>query len=56
VASLLVPCGTGEGQTATVAERTPDVLVDRGHDATAVDADGAAFVEGRLGVVPPDDA
>lgn len=39
MASILVPYGTGEGQTAKVAERIVDALVERGHDATAVDAD-----------------
>ena len=31
--SMLVCYGTGEGQTATVADRIVDVLVERGHDA-----------------------
>ena len=35
--SILACYGTGEGQTAAVADRIVDVLVDRGHDATAVD-------------------
>jgi menaquinone-dependent protoporphyrinogen oxidase len=38
VASFLVLYGTGEGQTAKVAERICDVLGDRGHETTAVDA------------------
>jgi len=33
--SILVCYGTGEGQTATVADRIVDVLTERGHDATA---------------------
>ena len=37
--SILVCYGTGEGQTATVADRIVDVLTGRGHDATAVRAD-----------------
>jgi menaquinone-dependent protoporphyrinogen oxidase len=36
--SMLVCYGTGEGQTATVAERIAEALVDRGHDPTVVDA------------------
>ncbi|ADD06953.1 flavodoxin domain protein [Natrialba magadii ATCC 43099] len=36
--SLLIYYGTGEGQTATVADRIADVLRNRGHDATTVDA------------------
>lgn len=38
MASFLVYYGTGEGQTATVARRVAEALVDRGHDATTVDA------------------
>lgn len=30
--------GTGEGQTAKVADRIVAVLGDRGHEATAIDA------------------
>ncbi|MFD1563059.1 flavodoxin domain-containing protein [Haloarchaeobius amylolyticus] len=37
--SILVLYGTGEGQTATVAERLVAVFAERGHDATAIDAD-----------------
>ena len=37
--SILVCYGTGEGQTATVADRIVDVLIERGHDATAIRAD-----------------
>ncbi|WP_254524735.1 flavodoxin domain-containing protein [Natrinema caseinilyticum] len=37
--SILIPYGTGEGQTATVADRIADVLDERGHDATAIDAE-----------------
>ncbi|WP_254766490.1 flavodoxin domain-containing protein [Salinilacihabitans rarus] len=37
--SFLVLYGTGEGQTARVAARVGDALVERGHDATVVDAD-----------------
>ncbi|RBI64607.1 menaquinone-dependent protoporphyrinogen IX dehydrogenase [halophilic archaeon] len=37
--SFLVLYGTGEGQTAKVAERIAEVLVERGHDATTVNAD-----------------
>ena len=44
--SVLVFYGTGEGQTAKVANRIIEVLVERGHFAT--------FVEGRLGVTPPE--
>ncbi|WP_227356069.1 flavodoxin domain-containing protein [Haladaptatus salinisoli] len=36
--SFLVLYGTGEGQTAKVADRIVDTLTARGHDATAVDA------------------
>ncbi|ELY87876.1 flavodoxin/nitric oxide synthase [Natrialba hulunbeirensis JCM 10989] len=36
--SFLIYYGTGEGQTATVADRIADVLRDRGHDATAINA------------------
>ncbi|WP_458189553.1 flavodoxin domain-containing protein [Haladaptatus sp. NG-WS-4] len=39
MATFLVFYGTGEGQTAKVATRIGEVLVDRGHDATIVDAD-----------------
>lgn len=38
MASILVCYGTGEGQTATVAERIVDVPDERGHDATVVNA------------------
>ncbi|WP_121822032.1 flavodoxin domain-containing protein [Halostella salina] len=38
MASILVLYGTGEGQTATVADRIATVLADRGHDAETVDA------------------
>jgi menaquinone-dependent protoporphyrinogen oxidase len=38
MASVLVYYGTGEGQTAKVADRIVDALSDRGHDASAVDA------------------
>jgi menaquinone-dependent protoporphyrinogen oxidase len=38
VASFLVLYGTGEGQTAKVADRIRGVLAERGHEATAVDA------------------
>ncbi|GAB7095341.1 hypothetical protein JCM30237_24940 [Halolamina litorea] len=38
MASILVYYGTGEGQTATVAERLAATLDERGHDATVVDA------------------
>lgn len=37
MASFLVVYGTGEGQTAKVADRIVEALADRGHDATAVD-------------------
>ncbi|MDS0478480.1 flavodoxin domain-containing protein [Natrinema sp. 1APR25-10V2] len=37
--SILVPYGTGEGQTATVADRIATVLTDCGHDATAINVD-----------------
>lgn len=37
MASFIVVYGTGEGQTAKVAERLATVLSDRGHDAKAVD-------------------
>ncbi|ELY99851.1 flavodoxin/nitric oxide synthase [Natrialba chahannaoensis JCM 10990] len=36
--SFLIYYGTGEGQTATVADRIADVLRNRGHDTTTVDA------------------
>ncbi|RKD88916.1 flavodoxin domain-containing protein [Halopiger aswanensis] len=37
MASVLVVYGTGEGQTATVAERITATLEDRGHDVTTID-------------------
>ncbi|GAB3670496.1 flavodoxin domain-containing protein [Halopiger thermotolerans] len=37
--SILVIYATGEGQTATVAERIGTVFEDRGHDATTIDVD-----------------
>ena len=37
MATIVVCYGTGEGQTAKVAERIADTLEARGHDATAVD-------------------
>ena len=37
--SILVSYGTGEGQTATVADRIGDVFADRGHDATVMNVD-----------------
>lgn len=39
--TFLVFYGTGEGQTAKVADRIVGTLRERGHDATAVDAEGA---------------
>lgn len=39
MASFAVVYGTGEGQTATVADRIVETFVERGHDATAVDAE-----------------
>jgi menaquinone-dependent protoporphyrinogen oxidase len=36
--SMLVCYGTGEGQTATVADRISEVLAERGHEVTARDA------------------
>jgi menaquinone-dependent protoporphyrinogen oxidase len=36
--SFLIVYGTGEGQTAKVADRIASVLTERGHDASAVDA------------------
>lgn len=36
--SFLALYGTGEGQTAKVADRIVEVLLERGHDATAVPA------------------
>ena len=38
MASVFVCYGTGEGQTATVADRLAETLADRGHDPTVVDA------------------
>ena len=38
MASFLVYYGTGEGQTAKVADRIIGALTDRGHDATGVNA------------------
>ncbi|MCU4802084.1 flavodoxin domain-containing protein [Halobacteria archaeon HArc-gm2] len=38
MSSFLVCYGTGEGQTARIADRIVDALGERGHDATAVDA------------------
>ncbi|WP_254861828.1 flavodoxin domain-containing protein [Halovivax gelatinilyticus] len=38
MSSFLVCYGTGEGQTAAVAERISSVLADRGHDVRTVDA------------------
>jgi len=35
--SILVPYGTGEGQTGKVAERIAEELESHGHEATAVD-------------------
>jgi menaquinone-dependent protoporphyrinogen oxidase len=37
MAAILTLYGTGEGQTASVADRVVDALRDRGHDAEAVD-------------------
>ena len=37
MASVLVSFGTGEGQTATVAERIAERLAARGHDPTVID-------------------
>ncbi|WP_340099850.1 flavodoxin domain-containing protein [Salinibaculum salinum] len=37
MATILIAYGTGEGQTAKVAERIAETLRDRGHDVTAVD-------------------
>jgi len=39
MASILVCYGTGEGQTAKVADRIGEVLEGRGHEVTTVDAD-----------------
>ena len=51
--SMLVCYGTGEGQTATVADRIADVLAHRGHDATARDASElpSGFVIGEFDAV-----
>jgi len=38
MASILVCYGTGEGQTAKVADRIGETLAGRGHDPTVVDA------------------
>ena len=38
MASFLVCYGTGEGQTAKIATRIADVLRERGHEATTMDA------------------
>ncbi|THE66870.1 protoporphyrinogen oxidase [Salinadaptatus halalkaliphilus] len=38
MATFLVLYGTGEGQTEKIATRIGDVLIDRGHGATTVDA------------------
>jgi menaquinone-dependent protoporphyrinogen oxidase len=38
MASILVCYGTGEGQTAKVADRIGEALTERGHDLTVVDA------------------
>ena len=38
MASFLVYYGTGEGQTAKIADRIVGVLTDRGHDAISVNA------------------
>lgn len=54
MASFLVVYGTGEGQTAKVADRLVERFSDRGHDAEAVDvADGvpAEAVTGADAVV-----
>lgn len=42
MASVLVLYGTGEGQTAAVADRLAGVLAERGHDVRTVDAADAA--------------
>lgn len=39
MASFLVVYGTGEGQTAKVADCIDDALADRGHDVTTVDVE-----------------
>lgn len=39
MASFLVLFGTGEGQTATVAERIGNVLTERGHDVSTIDVE-----------------
>lgn len=39
MASFVILYGTSEGQTEKIATRIVEVLADRGHDATAVDAD-----------------
>ena len=38
--TFLVVFGTGEGQTAKVAERIESSLTDRGHDVSTFDVDG----------------
>lgn len=43
MSSFLVVYGTGEGQTAKVADRIVESLVDRGHDATAVNVSQPTF-------------
>lgn len=44
--SILVIYGTGEGQTAKIANRIAEILGDRGHDPTVVDvADEPASVD-----------
>ena len=41
MASFLVYYGTEEGQTGRIADRIVDTLDERGHDATAIDAEEA---------------
>jgi menaquinone-dependent protoporphyrinogen oxidase len=52
MATFLVCYATSEGQTAAVADRIAAVLVERGHDATAVDlAEDAPAIEGADAVL-----
>jgi menaquinone-dependent protoporphyrinogen oxidase len=37
VSSFLILYGTGEGQTAKIAERVAKTIGERGHEASAID-------------------
>lgn len=51
MASFLIVYGTSEGQTAKIAARMADVLSERGHEPTTVDAEDGEYSPGAFDAV-----